>query len=209
MSSPYQPNIPTGFVNLDTDYINIQQNFQQANTSFAADHIAFTDGTVNNGKHKQVSFPIPLANSPGTNANEWKSYTRTVAGKTNEFWQAPNLGAAGVDIQMSVNMPTSPISPANLVSQMGNIVTGGGYTFIPGGMVLMFGVVTSPSQLNQVTFPNNGFPNNCFAVYASPVQANLSLELQIYVYSFSQTVAKFFLTNGSSTSSFNWWAIGN
>src|SRR5258706_8887704 len=51
--SMYQPGIPTGTVNLDVDYQNLQDNFQQLDTTFGVDHIKFSQGT-NNGFHTVV-----------------------------------------------------------------------------------------------------------------------------------------------------------
>lgn len=58
----YQPNIPTGFVNLDTDYANIQGNFQQLDTTFGIDHYTFSNATANNGFHNKVTTPIFVDN---------------------------------------------------------------------------------------------------------------------------------------------------
>ena len=51
----YQPTIPTGLVNLDVDYKNIQNNFQQLDTTYGVDHIKYSQPT-NNGFHNQVTM---------------------------------------------------------------------------------------------------------------------------------------------------------
>jgi hypothetical protein len=53
----YQPGIPTGLVNLDVDYQNIQDNFQQLDTTFAVDHYAYSDPSSSNGFHNKVTTP--------------------------------------------------------------------------------------------------------------------------------------------------------
>ena len=60
----YQPNIPTGLVNLDTDYANIQGNFQQLDTTFGVDHYTYSNATVNNGFHNKVTTPAFVDNPP-------------------------------------------------------------------------------------------------------------------------------------------------
>ena len=39
----YQPGIPTGFIGLNEDYLNIQNNFTELNTQFSVDHDLGTD----------------------------------------------------------------------------------------------------------------------------------------------------------------------
>ncbi len=60
----YQPNIPTGLVNLDTDYANIQGNFQQLDTTFGIDHYTYSNATANNGFHNKVTTPPFIDNPP-------------------------------------------------------------------------------------------------------------------------------------------------
>ncbi len=59
----YQPGIPTGTVNLDVDYLNLQGNFQQANIVYGQDHYPFDNATPNQGFHNLVTTP-PVVNNP-------------------------------------------------------------------------------------------------------------------------------------------------
>lgn len=63
MSFVYQKGIPTGIVNLDVDYLNIQGNFQQLNVVYGTDHYPFDNATPNQGFHNLVTTP-PVVNSP-------------------------------------------------------------------------------------------------------------------------------------------------
>jgi hypothetical protein len=65
MSFVYNPGIPTGQVDLDKDYLNIQGNFQQANIVYGTDHYPFNNATSNLGFHNQVTTPAFVA-SPTT-----------------------------------------------------------------------------------------------------------------------------------------------
>lgn len=49
----YDPNVPTGLINLPVDVVNIQQNFQQVNTTFSVDHVPLTD-TKKPGYHTVI-----------------------------------------------------------------------------------------------------------------------------------------------------------
>ncbi len=53
----YQPGIPTGLVNLDVDYQNIQDNFQQLDTTYGVDHYPYSDPNPTNGFHNKVTTP--------------------------------------------------------------------------------------------------------------------------------------------------------
>jgi hypothetical protein len=63
MSFVYQKGIPTGIVNLDVDYLNVQGNFQQANIVYGTDHYPFDNATPNQGFHNLVTTP-PVVNNP-------------------------------------------------------------------------------------------------------------------------------------------------
>lgn len=59
----YQPGIPTGTVNLDVDYQNLQGNFEQANIVYGTDHYPFDNASPNLGRHNLVTTP-PVVNNP-------------------------------------------------------------------------------------------------------------------------------------------------
>lgn len=59
----YQTGIPTGTVNLDVDYLNLQGNFQQLNIVYGTDHYPFDNATPNQGFHNLVTTP-PVVNNP-------------------------------------------------------------------------------------------------------------------------------------------------
>src|SRR5580698_774128 len=60
----YQPGIPTGTVNLDVDYLNLQGNFQQLNIVYGTDHYPFDNASPNQGFHNQVTTPAFVASPP-------------------------------------------------------------------------------------------------------------------------------------------------
>lgn len=60
----YQPGIPTGTVNLDVDYLNLQGNFTQANIVYGTDHYPFDNATPNQGFHNVVTTPVVVNNPP-------------------------------------------------------------------------------------------------------------------------------------------------
>ncbi len=71
----YIPTRPTANEDLSDSQPIIQGNFSKADTSFGIDHYSFSNATVNNGKHNQVTTPLIVgAAHPTTLANEPKIY---------------------------------------------------------------------------------------------------------------------------------------
>ncbi len=205
----YQPGIPTGTVPFNQDFANVQGNFQVADTSFGKDHYAFSDSTSNNGYHKVVHM---IANSvtSGGNPNNFPITPPALVPLSGElFTTESNVGLAPDEIlwyqsgggklaQMTVNL--NPVSSAN------------GYTFIPGGLIVQWGTVSSTSN-GTVTFSsaNIAFPNNCFIVTTQPFYTgaapNSGAEIAI-----KQSTLSFdwnFFTSSGSYNGFKWFAIGN
>lgn len=61
----YNPGVPTGTVDLNVDYLNLQGNFQQANIVYGTDHYPFDNATPNQGFHNLVTTP-PFVDNPPT-----------------------------------------------------------------------------------------------------------------------------------------------
>jgi len=59
----YNPLVPTGTVNLDVDYQNLQGNFEQANIVYGTNHYPLNNATPNQGFHNFVTTPA-VVNSP-------------------------------------------------------------------------------------------------------------------------------------------------
>jgi hypothetical protein len=140
MPSLYQPGIPTGTVDLDVDYLNLQNNFSQANTTMGVNHYPFDDGTVNNGKHKFVGMPVTT--TPATAVNEGALYFKTIASGTALFMVRDNN--LGTDVQLT----TASVGNVNSSSR--------GYTWLPGGLFMQWGTVASPGSSGSVTFSAGG-----------------------------------------------------
>lgn len=56
--SVFNPNIPQPTDDLSVSQGQILQNFQKSNSSFGIDHYTFSDATINNGFHNQVTTPL-------------------------------------------------------------------------------------------------------------------------------------------------------
>ncbi len=196
----YQPNIPTGLVQLDEDYQNIQDNFAQLNTQFNVDHVPLTStsGTPPNGYHTRVHL-VP-ANTPGTTNNYGQLYSKVVndgyATDTLLFWKTGPAMGSGLPLQLTSNVLPS--------------ATNDGYTFLPGGLILQWGFNASPGGFVDVTLPIP-FKNNFFAataVYKIMNSNTIPIQCTSTQAAGVKTTLRF---DGNPVIPFNfyWMAIGN
>lgn len=214
----YQPLIPTGTVPLNQDYQNLQGNFQVADSVYGVDHYAFSNVASNIGYHKVVHMVAisTVASNPPNNFPIVPPAGAPLAGEL--FTTQSNIGLASDEIlwyqsgggklaQMTVNL--NPVAKTN------------GNTFIPGGMILQWGQVTSTASTFQtLTFStasgtdNIAFPNNCFAVFTQPYGSGTvpgdTATVEIRKSSLSNLSFQWaYVTNSGQYTGFFWWALGN
>lgn len=204
--STYQPNIPTGTVNLDQDYLNIQSNFQQLETTYGVDHLPFSNGTAQKGYHKEVHL-VPMA-TPDRTVGYGQLFNATIndgisTDQTLYFLTGgpPEMGGVGLLQQLTRNFVRS--------------LNQNGYTFLPGGLIFMWGLATGiPADGNLViSFPKItetvAFPTNIFNVQLTGIRSNNGGD-GVFISSGSVTLNGFTIRNGSSTiNSAYWTAIGS
>lgn len=181
----YQPNIPTGSVPLNADYLNLQGNFQQLNVAYGYDHVPFSDTsglppTPNgiSGLHKAIhQVPVSTVASNGPTNQPINGYTATTG--FNQILSA--------QINDGINTDTAlySLTSGNRLQQLTrNFVpvpsSPNGYTFIPGGLILQWGFVNGSHAMGSppvnvfdagdtgtVTFAtsNIAFPNSIINVF--------------------------------------------
>lgn len=187
----YQPNIPTGSVPLNQDFLNIQGNFSSLNTQFNEDHVPLTStsGTPPNGYHKAIHL-VPQA-PPAAVAGYGELYARNLndgSAVGEQLWyQFVNGSAVTINFPITRNFQPSIASP--------------GYTFLPGGLIFQWGSSVSDGSGNipfPLTFPVASFtPVVTFAPASGPVVTLIS----------SVTAAGF--TINRANVGVTWMAIGN
>lgn len=144
----YQQNIPTGLVNLDEDYLNLQGNFQSLDSTFGVDHLPFSNTTPNLGFHTQVRYNANQA-SPTLSTAVGMIYANTDwSTRSFPFWR----NAGGITQVMGACSVTSTNFAAGYVTLAGGLIIIWG-TSTPGASGVSTPVVFSPS-----------FPNNIFSV---------------------------------------------
>lgn len=208
----YQPGIPTGTVPLNEDYLNLQNNFQQLDTTYGIDHVKYS--VVNNNGFHTVVHMVHNSGTPAPVSGSGEIYTRKINdGFLNDsslFFQT----ATGIAIQLTRNF--APSAAQN------------GYTFLPGGFILQWGIVNgthgaAPKTFNNgdtgtVTFAtsNKAFPNHCYGIITSTEYfTSIPTSTSGSTVSYDQntlSITKFdwaFNSNSGNITRFFWVAIGN
>lgn len=190
----------------------IRTNFQQIATVAAVNHIAFN--ASGQGKHKflqmpeqpgsigQVGAPLP----PTTAADEGGLYTKVGINpaETNLVFRAES---DGFEYQLTkVIAASTGRFGNNTVAYVAN--NNGGWTFLPGGLLLQYGRRTSPGSSGTVTFPV-AFPsgNAPFSIVVTN-ERNSARSANIDNSAISATSFDYFMETSGSVA-LNWIAIGN
>lgn len=202
---PYDPNVPTGLLNLDVDYRNLQQNFSAINVTYGVDHVPLTNGTGVppagiNGMHtvvhlvEQMADPTPAATSSGELYSK-KSQT-------------------GTDIQLFYESFTGVVQQIS-----GNRRQTNGNAWV-GGILVMWGFEPrTTSGIGTVSFAGLGqpnFPNNIWNVQATgvfnggtPIGFSTAIIDQDPLTFLTTGFRYNFVSSNGSPSGFFWVAIGN
>lgn len=163
----YKRDIPAASDILSTSQDEIKTNFNTADTSFAINHVAFSEST-NAGKHKYCSF-IEQSSAPSTAANEVALYTKETSSIAALFMRNES---DGTEVQLSVAASNLSASAA-------------GSSYLPGGVIIKWGSGTASTSGTALTF-GTAFPNNCWSVIAT-TNANESAANSINILSVTKT----------------------
>lgn len=125
----YNNGVPDGPDNPSDDQPDMKINTQSIESIIAVDHISFN--TNGGGIHKQVT--LLNQNAPGLGDGNGVLYANVVNGESWPIWQN-NLGST------------------TLMSSATNNGTNG-YTSLPGGMLIQWGLVAAPGISGAVVFP--------------------------------------------------------
>jgi len=213
----YQPNIPTGLVDLDVDYQNLQNNFSQLDTTYGVDHIKFST-VPNNGYHTNIhqvplnpiptSTPIAVAPAPIAGINQLFSLN----------W-IPDATGAVSDTQLFARTGLGGFSQLT-----GGNIAQEGWQWV-GGILVQWGRITqnfsSGGTSGTVAFKDRQpgcipFPTTCFMVQTTPFitgsnpgsQATAAVRTDSLLTGGTGFNWRFF-TNSSDYQGFFWTAIGN
>lgn len=199
----YNQNIPQPTDFLSDSQGQIQQNFLVANTVMDINHYPFNNATTNKGKHKFLQMPDQVA-APAVAADELGFYVKAVSGVSQFFMRGENGGS---EYQMTVG--TAGVDPnfATFGTNTGYLANHtGGWTFLPGGLIMQYGERLSLADGNNVvTFPRT-FPTAVFSVVTTMNRNSSNVDV---LYAHTLTTTKFTMRNTSTGNSGFWYAIGN
>lgn len=219
----YQPGIPTGTVDLDQDYQNLQNNFQQLDTTFFVDHVKFSV-SENNGCHRAIHMvPVSTTTTNGPNNQPINGYKAT-----------PGLGQIfdaqitdGYDTDEALFFLTGGDKLTQLTRNFVPVLGTSGKTFLPGGLIVQWGFVSGTHGGPKPHFNNNdsgsvtlGFVNACYGVQinliysTNPVTGNGAPSgtgtVSYDLFTLSATNFDWVInTSSGSYSRFFWIAIGS
>jgi hypothetical protein len=190
---PNPPNIPS------SDVSNMQTNTNSINSIIGVDHVGFN--LANGGYHTVIhQTQYSTGTDPAAIPSIGQLYIKQISsnGNTDEvlFYQS-----GGGRIFQLTGAPTG-------AGSQGSIGTSG-WTFLPNGLIMQWGVVNSPPSSGSVTYPLQ-FPQNVFGVFFN-FGRNASSTDSFWINTSGTNNTTQFAFKGSTGTAvvFYWFAIGN
>lgn len=201
-----RPNPPN---NPSSDVPDMKTNCNSIDDILGVNHFSFESSTNNDGKHQFVEMPNRVVIPPGLILGEGTEYTKFITRlleNTSQLFYTPDN--SGDEYQLTtcshLNFPTfSTLTVFDGTKPR----FAGGWSFLPGGMLLQYGFVTSPVNNDTVTYPV-AFTN--FAIPIITAARNNTDDKAISVKDGSNTNTQFqLILSGSSLPTFLFWvAVG-
>ncbi len=202
----YVTDIPVSGESLGSTRDRVRGNFQEIAVVEAVNHVAFN--ATGKGKHKFLQMPEQVS-APATLVNEAGFYSKVGPNpaQTNLFFRAEDsAGTGGFEYQLTRAIEASTALFATNTAYTANHA--GGWTFLPGNLILQYGLRTSigANSTATVTFPV-AFTTACFSVSLAPVTSGNPTSQMIV--NANPGTANFVINNNSSTFTRAFWiAIG-
>jgi hypothetical protein len=190
----YTPGYPPDGSSLGQTKVVIRNNLDGTFQTLGVDHINNNGapGAQPAGYHSVIHM-VPQGSNPPRVNGYGQLFSKVVNSFTSDaalFWET----GGGLIQQLTVNL--TPVLATN------------GYTFLPGGLIYQWGVLSSPAQAGFITFPVP-FPNNCFNVQLT-IRRDSSTGTQAVYLNGSPATNRFGYTGSSSSNTALFWtAIGN
>lgn len=189
----FNPLVPTGLVNLDEDYKNLQINFNQSNVHFGIDHKPFTDTTAAKGYHT-VIHQVPFSTTTSNPPNNQPIIAPAATPAYGEVFSAQINDGISTDEALFFQSGGGRIT--QLTRNFQPVLLSNGATSLPGGLILNWGtfsipllpIITSFSASNTANFLIP-FPTACLNIFFSYKNADSSTE--VFTYTKSNTLIDF------------------
>ncbi len=192
----------------------ILNNFASSNASFSRNHTAF-DIVSDPGKHKFVemlnSDPVSSPPVPPLTSGSGTIYTKRPggAGTPTDIYYTP--GATGNSYQVTTSKGSSNFNEFGTFTNypLGTAADTGGWTWLPGGLLLQYGRSNNRNNGDTITYP---IPFDVRSYSIQITYVNIAV-LRRFVYVATSGTAGFVLasldSNGSpATTTISWTAIG-
>lgn len=205
----YQPGIPTGLIDLNIDYTNIQTNFSQLDTQFGIDHVPFSNTTGSiNGYHESIHFNPEST----TVTNPPNNYPPNVPAATPGFGQLFSCQVNdGIAADEALYYLSGGGSLTTLTRNFQPVASTNGKTFLPGGLILQWGTTSSSSSNIPVSF-SPAFPSAIYNIQVTRLHSSSSpgSTFGYWVSTSGLSTSGFTIVNNDGhTWSYYWLAIGN
>ena len=159
----FNPSIPAAGTRIDQTFGLITDNFSQLNLifgapeaepapgSFQGDHVSWNNSDVNKrGKHIHSRY-IEQTSITSTAADECSLYSKEDPNLPNETVMFLRGESDGFEYQLTKAIEAENTKFATAVT---SAATGSGWTFLPGGLIMFYGVKKSPGLSGgTVTYP--------------------------------------------------------
>ena len=163
----FNPNIPQPNGFLADSQGQIKNNFTFSNGVMEINHYPFNDTTANKGKHKwseyvnQTGLPLTQAAGEGT------LYTKSVSSESQLFY-SPDATTRQYQISRFIEASFALFATNTNYPQVPAVPTQfGGFTWLPGGLLLQYGRADNPGGSGTVKFPVS-FTSDVFLVQLTP-----------------------------------------
>jgi hypothetical protein len=177
----FTTDIPISGDSLGSTRDRIRGNFQETAAVMAINHVAFN--TVGKGKHKFLQMP-EQGSAPSVLVDEAGFYAKvaTNPAEANLFFRGENNGK---EYQLTSADQTNNATFGNFTAYAAN--QNGGWSFLPGGLVLQYGtvsgtnVVVFPKQFKNATVPvvtvtPIGTGTAGFSIHATPTHTGFTID---------------------------------
>lgn len=214
----FNPNIPQSTDDLSDSQGDLLQNNLALDASFGRDHLPFSNLTADNGKHKFVemvsaTLPAPV---PGLSAGSGTIYTKSVGTPTeSQVFYTPD--ASGAEFQLTRALSASSTlfgtNTAYGTPPVG-FSQAGGYTFLPGGLLLQYGLISNIGMANSgtatISFPVNftGAPFCVMVSWRTFGNATQASTLGVNTTTFTNSAFGVTWIGGTGYTGISWIAIG-
>jgi hypothetical protein len=195
--------IPVSGDSLGSTRDRIRGNFQEIAAVEAINHVAFNQ--VGKGKHTFLQMPEQVS-APTTLANEAGFYSKvgTNPAESNLFFRGENNG---FEYQLTRADQTNIATFSNNTAYVANHL--GGWTFLPGGLIMQYGTRTTTTATGTITFPR-AFTTAVYSINLSFSRVGGTTTQQTRIESFnSATLTGFdFSSTSANNTPITWMAIG-